>query len=182
MSGAALESRILRLLSALGYPVTSAGRTLRTVLVAVATYCLLILSTFPGYSVQLVGSDPAYADEALLALTANTYRTAGAAGLALTVAYAMLTGVAVTAALGRVRTDGATGVGALSAVLPGLLVSGCASCGAGVLGLLGFAGALATLPFDGNLLRLAGVVLLVGYLSSVGDPRRCALTPQADTD
>jgi hypothetical protein len=46
-----------------------------------------------------------------------------------------------------------------------------------VLGLLGFAGAVAALPFHGNLLRVGGLLLLVGYLARAGDPRRCAVPP-----
>ena len=177
-----LERHASRLLASLAYPLTSRGRTLATVFVAVATYCLLILSTFPTYSLQLLGADLGYLDEAVLALTANTYQTTGTVGLGLIVAYAVTTGVALTAAAGRVRVAGRSGASGLSTVLPGLLASGCASCGAGVLGLLGFAGALATLPFHGNLLRLAGLLLLVGYLSRLGDPRRCVTAPQADTE
>ena len=175
MSESRLESHATRLLAAVSYPLTSAGRTVLAIVVTVATYCLLILSSFPTYAAQLLSADAGYIDEALLALTANTYQTTGASGLALIVAYAMATGVALTVALGRVRVAGRNGARGVSAVLPGLLASGCASCGAGVLGLLGFAGALATLPFDGSLLRLAGCLLLFAYLARVGDPRQCAV-------
>jgi len=176
-----MNDHVSRLLAALAYPLTSGWRTLMAGLVAVATYCLLILSTFPTYSMQLLGADLAYLDEAVVALTANTYRTTGALGLSLVVAYAVTTGVALTAAFGRVRVAGLSGTRGLSSVVPGLLASGCASCGAGVLGLLGFAGALATLPFQGNLLRLAGLALLVAYLSRLGDPRTCAVASTTDT-
>lgn len=176
MSEPLFETHTSRLLAALGYPLTSGRRTVLTVVVAVATYCLLILSTFPTYTMQLLDADPGYVIEAMLALTGNTYRTAGAGGLALIVGYAILTGVALTTALGTVRSAGGTGVRGLWTALPGLLASGCASCGAGVLGLLGFAGALVSLPFHGNLLRLGGCLLLLGYLSRVGDPRECVLT------
>jgi len=177
-----LGRHVSRLLGSFAYPLTTRGRTLGTISVAVTTYCLLVLSTFPTYSLQLLGADLGYLDEALLALTANTYRTTGAVGLALVVAYAVTTGVALTVAIGRVRVAGRGGAGGLSTVLPGLLASGCASCGAGVLGLLGFAGALATLPFHGNLLRLAGLLLLVGYLARLGDPRQCSVAPPADSE
>jgi hypothetical protein len=175
-----LATHVSRLLAAVGYPFTTARRTLATTGFAVATYCVLVLSTFPTYSMQMLGAGPGYADDALLALTANTYRTVGGVGLGLTVVYAVATGVALTTTLGRVRDAGPTGVRDLWSVLPGLLASGCASCGAGVLGLLGFAGALAAMPFEGDLLRLGGIALLVGYLSRVGHPRRCELASTAD--
>jgi hypothetical protein len=164
-----------RLLAAVAYPFTTLTRAALTVLVAAATFCVLVLSTFPAYALDLLAADAGYLDDALVALTVNTYRTVGAVGLALVVWYAALTGVATTATLGRVRAAGGRSAGGLASVLPGLLASGCASCGAGVLGVLGFAGALATLPFHGNLLRLGGVVLLAAYLARLGDPRQCAV-------
>jgi hypothetical protein len=173
MTGRRFGAHVDRLLAALGFPLTSVGRSLATVGFAVATYCLLILGGFPAYSAQMLGAGPQYAAAAVVALTANAYATVGPIGVGLIVAYALLTGVALTTALARVRLVGATGARGLSGLLPGLLASGCASCGAGVLGLLGLVGALAALPFHGNLLRLGGLALLVASLSRVGDPRRC---------
>lgn len=172
-----VERGVEGFLAALGYPLTSTPRMLLAAGVAVCTYVLLILSTFPSYSVQMLGAGVGYLDDAVLALTANTYATIGTVGLALVVTYAVATGVALTTALGRVRHGVGSGASGASSVLPGLLASGCASCGAGVLGLLGFAGALATLPFHGNLLRLGGLLLLGVYLARVGDPRRCTVSP-----
>lgn len=181
MRAPVIDAHATRLLAALWYPFTSSRRTLLTAIVAAAIYCLSVLSSFPTYTVQLLGADLRYGPDALLALTANTYQTAGATGLALIVGYAVLTGVALTAAVGQVRVVGGSGVRGLSTALPGLFASGCASCGAGVLGVLGLAGSLASLPFHGNLLRLGGCLLLVGYLARVGDPRQC-LAPQTAND
>ncbi|WP_232688792.1 hypothetical protein [Halobacterium zhouii] len=173
MSTRQFERHGERLLAALAYPLTSVARTLAFVVTAAATYVLLVLSSFPAYSMQMVSADVWYLDDAVVALTANTYATIGAVGFALVVAYAIVTGVAVTNAVGRLRHVGVSGTGGLMSVAPGLLVSGCASCGAGVLGLLGFAGALATMPFHGNLLRAGGLLLLFVYLARAGDPSRC---------
>jgi len=170
-----VDAHVSRFVEAFGYPFTSIGRTLATLAFAVATYALLILSSFPTYSMQMLSSDLGYLDEAVLALTANTFESIGAIGLGLTVVYAAVTGIALTTAIGRIRHAGGVSARGLSSILPGLLASGCASCGAGLLGTLGFVGALSTLPFDGNLLRLAGLVLLVAYLSRLGDPRYCAI-------
>jgi hypothetical protein len=172
-----VERHVEGLLRAVGYPLTTTRRTLLAAAVAAVTYVLLVLSTFPTYSAQMLGAGVEYLDDALLALTANTYATIGTVGLSLVVAYAVATGIAVTTAVGQVRNAGGSGASGLSSVLPGLLASGCASCGAGVLGLLGLAGAMAALPFQGNLLRLGGLVLLGVYLARVGDPRRCAVSP-----
>jgi len=170
-----LEHHTEQLLAALAYPLTSTIRGLLFVGVSVATYVLLILSSFPEYSMQMLGADLGYLDTALVALTANTYTTIGTIGLGLIVTYAILTGIAVTNAVGRVVQLGLSGSRGLSSAVPGLLASGCASCGAGVLGLMGFAGAVAAMPFHGNLLRVGGLVLLIGYLARAGDPRYCRI-------
>jgi hypothetical protein len=86
-----------------------------------------------------------------------------------------LTGVAVTNAVTLFRRARRRGASTALGVLPGFLAAGCASCGAGVLGALGFVGAMAALPFEGNLLRLGGIVLLVFFLGRTGDPRTCSI-------
>jgi hypothetical protein len=177
-----VERHVEGFLAAVGYPLTTTPRTLLAAGIAVVTYVLLVLSSFPAYSMQMLGAGIGYLDDAVLALTANTHATIGTLGLGLVVAYAVATGIALTTALGRVRHAGRGGAQGVSSVLPGLLASGCASCGAGVLGLLGFAGALATLPFHGNLLRLGGLLLLAGYLARVGDPRRCRVRSDGERD
>jgi hypothetical protein len=160
---------------ALLFPFTTNGRLALAAAVAVVTYAVLVLSTFPSMSAQMLSAGVGYAVDAVLLLTANTYATVGATGLGLVVAYAYLTGVAVTNALAQVRLVGVGGMTNLGGVLPGLVASGCASCGAGVLGLLGFAGALTALPFHGNLVRVGGIALLLYFLARTGDPRRCGL-------
>jgi len=177
MTGLHLEGHTEQFLAALVYPLTSTARTLTCGGIATVTYTLLVLSSFPAFSMQMLAADLWYLDDAVIALTANTYATIGPVGLGLIVSYAVLTGVAVTNAVSRVTQLGRAGTSGLSSVLPGLLASGCASCGAGVLGLLGFAGALAALPFHGNLLRVGGIVLLSGYLARTGDPQSCAVRP-----
>lgn len=163
-------------LVALTFPLTSVRRTLAAAFVATVTFVVLVLSTFPGMTVQLLRADPAYADDALALLAGNLYATTGATGVALVFAYAVLTGVVVTDVLVRVRAVGLGSASSLGGVAPGLLASGCASCGAGVLGLLGFAGVLAALPFHGTLLRVGGLALLVVALVRTGDPRTCTVS------
>lgn len=166
----------LDLFAAVGYATETARRALATAAAAAVAYCLLVLTAFPGYTLQLLRADAGYLGEALVALSANTAATAGLVGIALVVLYALVTGVAVVVAVGQFRFgEGAAGgaSGSLSGVLPGLVASGCASCGAGLLGALGFAGALAALPFHGNLLRVAGLAVLVWFLARTGDPSAC---------
>lgn len=158
---------------ALTYPLTSDRRLLVGGLATGLTYLVLVLSTFPQFSVQLLSRDPTDVGYAVSALTREVYLTTGWIGLALVVLYALLTGVALTHTAALYRQARARGASSLATVLPGVLAAGCASCGAGVLGMLGFVGAMAALPFQGNLLRVAGIVLLVGFLARTGDPRTC---------
>jgi hypothetical protein len=163
---------------ALAFPLTSLRRTVGAALVAAATFLLLVLSTFPTMTVQLLRADLTYLDDAVALLAGNLYATTGATGVALVFAYAVLTGVVVTDVLVRIRSVGlgSESASSLGGVAPGLVASGCASCGAGVLGLLGFAGVLAALPFHGTLLRLGGLALLVVALVRTGDPRTCRVS------
>ncbi len=163
--------------AALRYPTTTPLRLGAMVGVAAATFVTLVFSTFPGYTVQMLSAGIVrYATTVFVALLETTYRSVGAIGVGLISAYAVLTGVALVNVGAQVRRTQISGTSDLLGVVPGLLASGCASCGAGVLGLLGFAGALAAMPFHGNLLRLAGLLFLVFFLGRAGDPRRCRLT------
>ncbi|WP_458188408.1 hypothetical protein [Haladaptatus sp. NG-WS-4] len=164
-----------QLAAALTYPLTSPSRVAVTAIVAVSTYVLLIFSTFPEMSMQMLAAGLHWFDDTLVLLMENVLATNGWFGLALIVTYALLTGVAVTNTAAQVSVAGVSSLSDLTGVLPGLLASGCASCGAGLLGFLGFAGALAAMPFHGDLLRVGGLVLLLGFLVRAGDPRECRL-------
>ena len=166
-----------RLPAALAYPLTSNGRLVLAGAATALTYAALILSTFPSFSVQLLVRNPADLFYGVATLTRETYRSVGWVGLGLIVGYALLAGVAVTHAVTLYRRARRTNTSTLLGIVPGFLAAGCAGCGAGVLGALGFVGAMAMLPFDGNLLRLAGVTLLLFFLGRNGDPRTCAIDP-----
>jgi hypothetical protein len=146
-----------------------------------ATYVVLVLSSFPQFSVQVLVNNPADIVYAVSALTREVYLSTGAVGLALVVWYAVLTGVAATNALALVRRARRRGASTVVGVLPGVLAAGCAGCGAGVLGALGFVGVMAVLPYDGNLLRVGGIVLLLFFLGRAGDPRTCSLDGNRQT-
>lgn len=177
MSESSVTSHVERLVAALVFPLTTGRRAVVATIGAGVTYVLLVLSAFPSYSMQMLQTSLGYADDAVLALTANAYASTGWVGVSLIVLYSMLTGVALAVVGTQLRTQWTAGAGGLSSLVPALVASGCASCGTGVVGLLGFAGAVAMLPFDGNLLRLGGILLLVGYLARTGNPQTCAVTP-----
>lgn len=171
---ARLRGWTLDLRGALAFPLTSDGRLLLAAAATLATYVVTVLSIFPRFSLQVLSRDLADLPWSVAVLTREAYLGGGWTTVALVVAYALLTGVAVTVAVPHLRRARRSGVSTAAGVVPGFLAAGCASCGAGVLGALGFAGALATLPFGGDLLRLGGVVLLLVFLGRAGDPRVCS--------
>jgi hypothetical protein len=169
MTGTATLDRLYR---ALTYPLLSAGGTVGTVGVAAVTYVLLVASADPAAAAHAVSAGVGTLDDFLVTVTVGTYEAAGTLGLALTVAYAVLAGVTLVT-VGASVTHGAGGLSNLLGAAPGVLVAGCASCGAGLLPLLGVAGIYALFPFSGNLVRAGGIAVLLVALARTGDPRRC---------
>lgn len=161
--------------AAIAYPFETWLGTVGFLGVAFVTYAVLVLSTLPEFALQMLGDGLHWFDYVLVSLTESIYLTDGVVGLAVVVAYALLTGVAVVNAVAQLRVAGASSLTDLSGVLPGLFASGCASCGAGLLAFLGFAGGLTLLPYDGTLLQLAGLGLLVFFLGRSGHPERCSI-------
>ncbi|UHQ95143.1 hypothetical protein [Haloterrigena alkaliphila] len=172
----AVGAHLANLSAAVSYPFETWRGTIALVLVAFATYVLMILSTMPEFSLQMLGDGLHWFEYVVVSLTETVYRTDGWTGLAVVVLYAFLSGIAVVNVAAQLRLVGLSSLTDLSGVVPGLLASGCASCGAGLLGFLGFAGGLAALPYDGASLRVGGLLLLLFFLGRAGHPERCAVT------
>ncbi|PCR88947.1 hypothetical protein [Natrinema ejinorense] len=170
-----VEQYLTDLGAAITYPFETWRGTIGLVAVAAATYVLLLLSTMPAFSLQMLGDGLYWFEYVLVSLTETVYRTDGWTGLAVVVLYALLSGIAVVNAVAQFRFVGPSRLADLTGIVPGLLASGCASCGAGLLGFLGFAGGLAALPYDGALIRIGGLVLLLFFLGRAGHPERCAI-------
>ena len=130
-------------------------------------YVLMILLSFPSYSFQLLSSNPLFILEAVTALTGNLLISAGMLGLSLTIVYSLLAGISLTLLYSSTSNSGA------GSLTPGLIVSGCASCGTGLLGIIGLGGAVAALPFQGNLVRLGGIGLILFFMNKTGNPEVC---------
>ena len=130
-------------------------------------YTLMVLLSFPQYSYQLISTNPLLIFEAVSALTWNLQASAGLTGLILTIVYSFLAGTSLTLVYSSMKLS-STG-----SLAPGLIVSGCASCGTGLLGLIGLGGAVAALPFQGNLVRIAGIGLIVFFMNKTGNPEVC---------
>ncbi|WEL19103.1 hypothetical protein [Candidatus Nanohalococcus occultus] len=152
------------------------GKTaLKTLAVSSVFYILVTLASFPQYSLQLLGRNILYLDEAVVSLTFNTFSSAGALGLGLTVAYSVLTGVALVNIVEKLRISGLASSKDLATIIPGLTAAGCASCGVGILAFIGLGGTLALMPFNGNLIRVLAVGLLLGVITKNGDPTTCLI-------
>lgn len=173
-----MDSREFRegLEGALKSSFSSPSRFALTVAAASASYVLLILSGFPDYSWQLLSASVFYVDDALIALTGNTLKTAGALGILTTVIYSLLVGTAITNFVLSLSLESWSGYTNLGAAMPGFLATGCAGCGAGLLGFLGLGGALAMMPFQGNGIRLGGIALLLYFIAKTGDPGKCEVS------
>ncbi|MFP9193624.1 hypothetical protein [Natronosalvus vescus] len=176
-----IDGFVRNLHEAVTYPFESWRGTAGLVVVTAVTYVVLVLSTMPEFTIQMLGDGLHWFDYVLRSLTETIYRTDGWTGLGIVVLYALLTGVAVVNVVAQLRIVGPSSLADLSGVLPGLLASGCASCGAGLLGFLGFAGGLAMLPYEGALLRIAGLALILFFLGRAGHPERCRLGTEGAT-
>ncbi|MFC6727681.1 hypothetical protein ACFQDG_03390, partial [Natronoarchaeum mannanilyticum] len=103
---------------ALVYPLTSDLRLLSAAVATVLTYVVLVLSSFPQFSIQVLTNDPTDVVYAVTALTREVYLSTGWLGIGLVAAYAVLTGVAMINALALVRRARRTGASTIVGVLP----------------------------------------------------------------
>ncbi|MFB6191373.1 MAG: hypothetical protein ABEJ64_03005 [Candidatus Nanohaloarchaea archaeon] len=171
-----LRNHYLDLVDAASYSVSSPRRAASTVAVGVIAFLLFVLGSFPEYSYQMFNSQ-ASMFTAVNALVWNIQATAGYLGLLLTVVYSAAVGVATTDLYAIISNTGIRQVSSLGGALPGFLVGSCAGCGAGILGLIGFAGAVTLLPFNGNIVKLAGIAFVVYFLVDIGHPETCGVSP-----
>lgn len=159
------------LLQGLGGAVSSRKRAAGTAAVSLSTFLLTIFSANPSYSIQMLSSGMQYWSIAFTTRFTGMVMNTGYTGLLLTAAFSLLVGVTMTNTVIQLRMN-RVNLNLLGA-LPGFLAGGCASCGVGVLSLLGLGGVLASMPFSGNSLRLGGVLLLVVLIVRTGNPDTC---------
>lgn len=159
----------------ISFPSRALHTLISTVLVAAAMYIVMMWATYPLYMEQLVGAGIYFLDDAVLLLSEYTLASAGMAGLTLTISYSFLTGVLVTNVITQLRFNTDQDVKAAASLVPGLFASGCASCGVGLLSLVGATGFITLLPFSGNLLRLGGVLMMLFFIARIGNPRTCSV-------
>lgn len=169
------------LLAALLYPFQSAVRALLAVLLAVLTFVVLILAAQSMGVLQMLLDRPeisinsAYIEQMFLMNFETTVGSYGWTPIVMNAVYAVLTGIALTNMVAQLRMLQLGSLANIGGILPGLLAAGCASCGPGLFALFGFTGAIAFIPFQGTVLRLAGLGLFLFFLGLSGDPRECRI-------
>lgn len=159
------------LLQGLRGAVSNKKRAVSTLLIGAAAFLLTVFSSSPEYSIQMIFAGINYWSMAFITRLSGMYTTTGAAGIMLTSVFSLLVGVTLTNTLVQIKRNKIS-FDTLGA-LPGFLAAGCASCGVGVLSLLGLGGVLASMPFQGNLLRLGGILLLAELIIRTGSPDNC---------
>lgn len=142
--------------------------------ISAVIFVLLVLSSFPEYSYQMLGYGLGYIPVAFEALLTNMSRTVGLSSIILTGIYSVAVAAAIVHGYLHLKFHGLELKG-LASIGPGLIATGCAGCGAGILGFAGFFGALAFLPLQGDLVKLAGIGLLIFFLGSSGSPEKCGI-------
>lgn len=101
----------------------------------------------------------------------SSFIIAGEHRLVSIVLYSLLVGAAITNFVVQLIGENFNRK-SLATVLPGFVAGGC-GCGIGLLGLLGLGGATLALPFQGQLVVYAGLLLVTFALYDMGDPDVC---------
>lgn len=161
--------------SALKHSFRSPTSILQAVVSSGLLFVLLLVATQPQFSYEMFQAGPKYWGTALASLWELLLQTESSLGLFTVILYALLGGVTLQLIYTKIKTSSPDSVKGTLTFLPGALAAGCASCGAGVVGLVAGAGALSAIPFPAAYIRIAGICLFVYYLSLEGDPTRCAV-------
>lgn len=148
-------------------------RALGTSLIGLFTFFITVFSANPEYSWQMINSGVQHWPLAFITRFTGLYANTGSVGILLTLAFSALVSVTLTNTVVQLRMN-KLDISSLGAV-PGFLAGGCASCGVGVMSLLGFGGVLASMPFEGNILRLGAVLILLALIIRTGSPDTCKI-------
>lgn len=156
-------------------------RTLSVIAITALAWTAFVLVTRPTYSFQMLSVNILSTGTVLSTLIWNQNATYGPLGVLLPATMAFLVGVlTVTTALSffqNYRTSSSIS-GTLGGAI-GFAGAGCASCGAGLLTLLGVSGGVALLPFNGLGVQAASIAILLGSLEYTGrQDQLCKVRPE----
>lgn len=147
-------------------------RALSSLFLSMLIFLLLALSTDIPWHLQTLQLGIGYWDEVLLNSVTEVY-LGGLLSLILTLSYSLISGIVLTNFGIQLLNKNFAGR-ELGGILPGFVATGCASCGIGFTAFLGITGA-SIAPFGGDIFKLAGVILLIYALYSLGDPEICSI-------
>ncbi len=140
----------------------------------IAAALFLIVGLLPNITI-ILSSDSLYSLIIILSsLTKGIFFSSYVKSWVALIILSLLTGINVMLirhrAL-RLRRAGVTATGTLF----GVLLSGCSACATGLLPLIGLAGALSVLPFNGFELVITGIILLLVTLYWNCTSEKCSL-------
>ncbi len=144
-------------------------RVVAVLSVGILTWVFFVLLVNPVYSFQMVSGNPLTMTEVLPALVASQFAT-GVLNFIFPVLIAGLVGI-VSVTTGLSLYNNYTSSGSLGGTLGGAIGvagAGCASCGAGLLTLLGLSGGVAILPFNGLGVQGLSLLLILASLEYTG--------------
>ena len=130
-----------------------------TLIISGLFFILLALSKSINYSIQMFSAAIEHWLTAILFTIRRFYLNGGWTEVTLNVIYSLLVGITITNTYAQYRSTGLK-IGNLSGIAPGMLVTGCAGCGVGLLSFIGMAGIMTSLPFQGTGLKRRGNVAL----------------------
>lgn len=164
------------LFAALSYPFRSVGGVLLTTIVAALTFFVLVLfAQSMGVIDMVLNNTQLVTIQYFESIFLINIEQLGTGAIVMNVAYAVLTGIAITNMIAQLRMLQFGSIANIGGVLPGLFAAGCASCGPGLFAIFGVTGAVSFIPFQETVLRFAGIGLFLLFLGFAGDPRECQI-------
>jgi len=148
-------------------------RKASAVLFSALIFLLFAFTTDIPWHLQTVEAGIQYWDNAFFNSVTSVY-VGGAFSFVLTIVYSLLSGIVLTNVSVQLKNNRISGKG-LGSLLPGFVATGCASCGVGLAGFVGLTGVATALPFQGDLLKIGGLMLLVYALYEMGDSDICEI-------
>ena len=134
-------------------------------------FLLFAFTTDIPWHLQTLESGISYWDNAFWNGVVSIY-LGGAFSFVLTAIYSVVSGIVLTNVVVQLKNSRISGKG-IGSILPGFVATGCASCGVGLASFVGLTGIAAALPFQGDLVKVVGLALLIYALYEIGNPDIC---------
>lgn len=166
-----------RLVQGLKSAFSSRKKALATTSISIIFFILIALSSAIRYSYQMFSAGIEYWLTAITFTIRGVYLTGGLTEIVLNIVYSALIGVIITNTYHQFRTSGLK-IENLSGIAPSFVIAGCAGCGIGILSIVGLAGIVGSLPFQGTSIKVAGILLLIYFTAEIGNPEICS-TPSS---